>query len=679
MKDERKTARPWGRFDFDPVKLFPVRARHGGTRSPVAMLSNSQRLAAALALTFLVGGAVGYVAGHRASPVVAPMPKSALDAGTPATLSQRDAEMRGEPERNDAGRTAEALLAEADLAGAILAAVRAPDYFQQRHDIYVVGQRLDRDTIRAAMDAMQQFAETDREPAQYPLLARWLELDAAGAFEWVTALPEKGQRAELTREFFHSLGRKDPATALRFLAQYKDHPKRGEDFTYSVFEAWSVHDPTAAADAALRLPTKEERASALGVTLESLAKRDPQGALARVAQIADAEMRSERFRAVLRDWAKADPQAAANHALSLPAGKERNDAITSILPRAAVADHEVAMRLLELLPAGTARNEALSRAVSDLSSDEPQVAAEFILALPPAQQRNSIYQVVSGLARQDRAAALEWAGRLTSAEARTTAIQQIVQMWSSDDPKGAAEYCVSNAPGTPDMLRSAVTNWARTDAREALAWAGALPTGPQREAALASGIDALGESDPQQAAKLATTLLKGEAQAEAFGGIAGSWAGKDPGAAAAWAGKLTDPSARSMAVASVASAWARQDPAAAAAWATRSPEAAHTLSTITQQWALQDSTAAAKWLDTLPSGNARDSAVSNFSHAVVDADPEGALAWAATIAQPENRDSALTNVFFQWKRTDPKAANAWLRATPALSAEARKRISEEEN
>ena len=640
------------------------------------MLTNSQQLAAALTLTFLAGGAVGYFAGHRDAPVAATIPR-ALDAAVPSTPA--GAETRGEPERGDAGRTAEAFSSEADIANSILAAVRARDYFRQRHDIYEVGQRLDRDTIRAAMDAMQQFAETDREPAQYPLLARWLELDPPAAFDWVTALPQKGQRAELTREFFHSLGLKDPATALRFLAQYKADPKRGEDFTYSVFEAWSVHDPTAAVDAALSLPTKVAQASALGVALENLAKRDPQGALARGARIADADTRRDQFRVVLHDWAEADPQAAANYASSLPAGKERNNAITSILSRVAPTDHDAAMRLLEQLPAGPARNEALARVVSDLGSDEPQIAAEFVLALPPGQQRTSIYQVVSGLARQDHAAALEWVGRLTSAEARTSAVQQILQSWSSDDPKAAAQFCVSNALGTPETVGNAVAIWARNDAREALAWAGALPTGPQREAALASGIGALGESDPQQAAKLATTLLGGEAQAEALGGIAGSWAEKDPGAAAAWAGKLTDPEARSNAVQNVASTWARQDPAAAAAWAAHLSENGYALSTIAHEWATQDSTGAAKWLDTLPSGNARDAAVLSFSGAVADADPEGAAAWAATISQPEQRDSAISNVFQQWKRTDPKAADAWLRATPALSEKARARIRKSED
>ena len=641
------------------------------------MLSNFHRLAAALALTFLAGGAAGWLAGHREPPVVLAVKKQTLEAGVPSTPSRHREETR-ESERGDGASDAAALSSDASVADSILAAVHVRDYFRRRHDIYAVGQQLNRETIRAAMEATQQFSETDRENAQDALVARWLELDPAAAYEWVGVLPKQGQRMDLMREFFHSMGLRDPATALTFLAQYNAGPNRGEDFTYNVFQAWSVHDPSAAADAALSLQ-KKERGSALSVALGRWAKRDPQGALARVAQLTDPELRRDQLRNVLHKWAEEDPQAAVNHALNLPPGKERNDALASVVSGAASADHDVALRLVGQMPAGTARIETLTRVVRELGYYEPKVAAEFVLALPPGRQGDSVYQVASSLARQDHATAIEWAGRLTSASAREAAMRTIVQEWSSDDPRAAAQYCVGNALGTPEPVGSVVANWARTDAREALAWAGALPAGPQRDTALAGGIAALGGSDPQEAATLATTMLSGQKQSQAFGSIAEAWAAKDPGAAAAWAGQLSDRTVRTNALSSVASAWVRQDPAAAAAWAAHSPESAHALSTISREWAVQDSKTAAKWLDTLPSGGTRDSAVMGFSQAVTDADPEGAAAWAATIAQPQQRDNAISQVFQQWKRTDPKSAEAWLRATPALSAEARARMLQSGN
>jgi hypothetical protein len=333
------------------------------------------------------------------------------------------------------------------------------------------------------------------------------------------------------------------------------------------------------------------------------------------------------------------------------------------------------MRLVEQLPRGAARTETLRQVVGDIASSEPKFAAELVLEMAPGQQRNSVHQVSHNLARRDRAAALDWAGKLTSSDARRSAMQSILQIWASDDPKAAAEYCVGHPTESPDLIGNAVAGWVRNDASGALAWVRSLPDGAQREAALVSGLSALAASDPGQAANLATTMLNGNKQSQALGSIAGAWATKDPAAAAAWASKLTDGSARMSAESYVASAWVRQDPAAAAAWASRMPNNRNVLPTIAREWATQDPAAAARWLDSIPSGDARDSAVQNFSSAVADSDPEGAAAWAATISQQSQRDSAIIQILQQWKRTDPKAAEAWLKTTtPALSGEARERM-----
>jgi hypothetical protein len=633
---------------------------------------SSQRLLAAFIVAFLVGGLTGYLAGNR-NPAPTATTYSHLMSDGPLARPQPGIESSGEQGRGYGDGSSAAPLAEADVSGRVLAAVRARDYFRRRYEIYAVGQLLDRETIRSAMEATQQFSESDRENAQYALVARWLELDAAAAYEWVRALPGQKRHSDLMREFFHSLGLKDPTVAVSFLAKYRTDPNRGEDFTYSVFEAWSLHDPAAAVDAAISLENSDARRSALSVALGRWAKTNPHGALARLDQLPNQASRREYVRTVLREWAEEDPQAAANHALSLPDSKERNEALAAVLTGAAAKDRDIAMQLVGQLPAGASRTEALRQIVSDIAYSEPKFAAELVLEMPPGQQRQSVHQVSSYLARRDRTAALEWAERLTSSEARRFAMQSVLQQWATDDPKAAAEYCASHPVETPELISSAVAGWVRKDPSGALAWARSLPEGPQREAALVSGISSLAASDPQQAANLATTTLSGNKQSQALGSIAGAWAVTDPSAAAAWASKLSDGSARMNAESNVASVWVRQDPATAAAWALRLPNS-HAISTIAREWAAQDSAAVARWLDTVPSGNARDSAVSNFSRAVADSDPEGAVTWAATISQPAQRDSAISDVYQQWRRTDPKAAATWLQTTTAISEEARKRI-----
>jgi hypothetical protein len=244
------------------------------------MPSNSQRLAAAFALTFLVGGVTGYFAGNR-NPAATATTNRELDSGDPSARLQPRTETSGEPERGDLGSPSVAALPNADIPRRILAAVRARDYFRRRHEIYAVGQLLDRETIRSAMEATQQFPDTDRENAQYALVARWLELDAAAAYEWVRAVPGQKRRTELMREFFHSLGLKDPTTALSFLTQYGVDPNRDEDFTHSVFDF-----------------------------SRSVVDSDPEGAVAWAATISQPAQRDSTIGEVFRQWKRTDRKAA---------------------------------------------------------------------------------------------------------------------------------------------------------------------------------------------------------------------------------------------------------------------------------------------------------------------------------------------------------------------------------
>ncbi len=621
----------------------------------------------------LVGGAIGYFAGGSAPPAVRVAGTSA--PGVLSARGQSRAENQPALQFIAIEPGAAPVGSDAEFVTQILSATRVPDYFRRRHDIYEVGQRLDRDTIRASMDAVMGLKDSDRDLAQFPLLARWLELDTGAAYEWVNALPNEKRRAELTREFFHSLALKEPAAAMRYLAQHETGAHRGKDLSYSVIEAWSSRDPAGAVDAALQLSGKAGRESAIGIALKRLATADPQAALARATQIPDAEMRRRQLQSVLGEWAANDPAAAAAQASSLPAGRERNDALSAVIAGTARTDSAAAMRLVEQMPIGDARTRALRQVVNETSYNDPKVAAEFILAMPLSQQRNSMYQVAGSFARTDRPAALEWVAKLGSAEARTAAMQTIVRDWASEDPRGAAQFCVSNSGAKIDDLGNAVTNWAQTDAREALAWAGALSDASQREAAVASAISGLAASNPAEAAATAGRMLSGAKQAQEMGNIAGSWAASDPAAAAAWAARLSDPAARGNAESSIASSWAQQDPAAAATWASRLPNATNAMYSITREWAAQDPVAAANWLGKLPAGNSRDAAISTFSQTVVGADPEGAAAWAATISEPQQRNNSLGNVYRQWQRSEPKAAEAWLRTTTALSTEARAALS----
>jgi len=118
------------------------------------------------------------------------------------------------------------------------------DYFRRRHDLYDIAMSLDADGIAHAMEVTQSLPKSERDWAQPTLIARWLDFDPAAAFSWASALPRGEQRGEMLREFFHSLGLKNAPAALQYLNAFGATPDHGrENYTYSVFEAWSTKRP----------------------------------------------------------------------------------------------------------------------------------------------------------------------------------------------------------------------------------------------------------------------------------------------------------------------------------------------------------------------------------------------------------------------------------------------------
>ena len=636
------------------------------------MSAYSSRVAAVAACAILLGGSVGYYLGHRAATDSARVGITTFKGKSLASNSLGEVEPTSS--EGEAQTSSTIPLAGGELERRILAAAHVRDFFRRRHDIYEVGQLLDGNGIRAAMELTQQLSETDRDFTQFPLLSRWLELDSAAAYEWVSALSKPPRRAELIREFFHTMGLMDPATALTFLNRSRAEPGYSEDSTSSLFEAWSSQAPMAAIDAAFQLTDPEMQDSALEAAIGAWAKRDPLGALGRIAQLQDAERRRSHNRTILREWAAEDAEAAASYALGLENQRDRSTALRTVIPVIAARDADTAMRLLEGIPAGSVRTDAVDSVIRALADEDPKTGAEFVLLLPPALQSQNMHPVLRPFARLDPAAALAWADRLSSADARQSGRRSILSTWCEADPKAAAEFCASSPELESSAIYDALGNWAAKDAQEALAWSRTLPVGPLRSSALTGAVRAIARKDPSEAAGLAKTLLNEHYQSETLEMIAGVWAEKDPGGAAAWASQLSDSDTRTTAMISVASTWAREDPAAAAAWAGRIPENGSLNANIAREWALLDPASATNWLNTLPAGGSRDNAVVSFAYAISAVDPATAASWVTTLSQPQQYQNTFTAVYRQWEQVDPARAAGWLRTAPGVSAEQREQL-----
>ena len=124
-----------------------------------------------------------------------------------------------------------------------------------------------------------------------------------------------------------------------------------------------------------------------------------------------------------------------------------------------------------------------------------------------------------------------------SAEAVSTAANELAGQWASKDPKAAAQWAakLSNPDASRSALQAAYREWGRADPTAASEYLNQIPASPARDGAVQT--------------------------------FARSVVGEDPEAAAAWVGTIQDSETRVREMVRVGQVWNQTDPEAAQAWA----------------------------------------------------------------------------------------------------------------
>jgi hypothetical protein len=169
------------------------------------------------------------------------------------------------------------------------------------------------------------------------------------ALEFLKDAPEES-RADWAGAMFQLWGQSKPEDAVKALESLADDVQ-GKAFD-ALVSGWAVTSPDTLADYAMKLPSKEERAQALGAAVDSWCLRDPVGmsewmndlpqspaldeatalmvkrtdslervpevAMSWVAGITDAELRRESLQHVVHEWAQTDAAAAKKYIEAAP-------------------------------------------------------------------------------------------------------------------------------------------------------------------------------------------------------------------------------------------------------------------------------------------------------------------------------------------------------------------------
>lgn len=253
--------------------------------------------------------------------------------------------------------------------------------------------------------------------------------------------------------------------------------------------------------------------------------------------------------------------------------------------------------------------------------------------------------IASEWARQDAAAALAWAGTLTTDRAQ--AMNAVVGEVAKTDPKKAAEMLAAmDSADKGEAYRSVAAQYGASNFTEAQAWIRSLPA-EEQAGALAAAIGGLSNNDPEAAARQLAQMEAGDAKDRVISDVVEDWARVDPQAAADFL--------------------KRQDSERAQRDGMRQ---------LMPAWVAQNAGAALNYANSLPAGNVRDSALLPYVWSNHSAEPADLAKVAETITDQGDRNRAIGIVAARWMREDAEAAKAYVEQSTAISDEAKQRILE---
>lgn len=382
--------------------------------------------------------------------------------------------------------------------------------------------------------------------------------------------------------------------------------------------------------------TKSE-AEVVATALQLARARDVTGAAAEVSSPRDPFDRARMAGQVATTLAAGDLAAAEAFARALPLGGAQVAAIDAVAQAHAGRDPEPAIDWALAwtdVHSGRVARHALARA---LVVRELRAALERITRRPAGAGRDDMLVAAAGAwARQDAPAALTWLRAWPEDELKPRLTSGIGFEMAQTQPARAVDVADLLPAGRNRwLLLSAIAQtWVAVDAKAALAWAGQLPAGEAREAALAGAETGFGVPMARRGAAAPGTRGGSSRTRGGAGAIVTSSATDSP-AFAAWLSTQTTGMSQDEAI----------------------------LEYVRQRAALEPQSVGA-WLATMPGGTARERAMEIYVENVLPTAPAEVARWLRQMPRSERSERMIEQTARRWLQTSPDAASVWLQDLP---------------
>ncbi|MDB4491695.1 hypothetical protein N9260_01600, partial [bacterium] len=210
-------------------------------------------------------------------------------------------------------------------------------------------------------------------------------------------------------------------------------------------------------------------------------------------------------------------------------------------------------------------------------------------------------------------------------------------------------------------LQSVAQGYLQSDSEAAIKWIESLKPS-ERSKALSGSLDQLARTDPEMAAKLFSETPMNNNNGHAIT-IATGLANKSTDREIEWIETLPSGQARQNAVSGLVQTWGQTDPSEAAKFLDGeglTQRNAHMAGSLVTQWMGEDRDAAIDWIFSHENSSVQQNLVSNMVRQWAHQDPQAAMEFVETLEDPSLKKTATLNMISNLGHQDPDTALEWI-------------------
>ena len=317
--------------------------------------------------------------------------------------------------------------------------------------------------------------------------------DIDEAQQFLDKLDDQKMKQSLSQTFVSIKGLSDPSGVL----SWAQNANGGRKFMFSVVQELAKINPLDTFDVINELPFSEEKVVYIAAAIGELTKVDVQSAINKINEISDAKDREIANAFMLKEWINLDTEAAIEYAVENHENINRralgkfSEVITGIDPYTVIG-------YLPKLDEGTAQFWRQTMITTMLKERSFPYIESFLLKNSHVPKYTEIQaEIVSQLVYKNVEQALSVAINMNPGSEKDAVFSKVVSNLSRTDPRLASTLVnsISDSQMRSQTVNTLTYYWREKDSAAARSWVISLPSGKEKDNALASLISANNENN----------------------------------------------------------------------------------------------------------------------------------------------------------------------------------------